>query len=355
MALWRTRHRASNTAVRTALAVLPWIVLLAPLPLPAAAEERPQLSLPLVCEPHKTCFIQSYVDDDPGPGAKDYACGSATYEKHNGVDFRLLSAEAAKANNSVLASAGGKIKATRDGMTDVFLRNSKADDIKGRECGNGVVVDHGEGWETQYCHMLKGSISVSKGQDVRRGDKLGAVGYSGMADFAHVHLTVRHNGEVVDPFQPDALSTSCELDPRNVGLWQPSAIALFAYRNGEIIGTGFTSAPPSLDKLEEDHLAVEPLNAESPALLFYARFINLMTGDRVRVVINGPGGTLIEQLSEPIERNKATFFTYAGKKRREAPWQQGRYEGRAEIIRDGVVAGTAVGQFDMKPSTAVTR
>lgn len=346
MALWRSAGLASDIALRTGHLCVLFAFLFAP----AAAEERPQLSLPLVCEPHKTCFIQSYVDDDPGPGAKDYACGSATYEKHNGVDFRLLSAEAAKASIPVLASAGGRIKATRDGMADAFLRNSKADDVKGRECGNGVVIDHGDGWETQYCHMLKGSISVSKGQDVRRGDKLGAVGYSGMADFAHVHLTVRHNGEVVDPFQPDALSASCELDPRNAGLWQPSAIAPFAYRNGEIIGTGFTSAPPGLDKLEEDHRAVEPLNADSPALLFYARFINLMAGDRVRLVINGPGGTLIEQLSEPIERNKATYFTYAGKKRREAPWQQGRYEARAEIIREGAVAGAAIDQYEIKPA-----
>lgn len=345
MALWRTALRASDCAISVVSAVLLLV------PLTAAAEERPQLSLPLLCEPHKTCFIQSYVDDDPGPAAKDYACGSATYEKHNGIDFRLLSAEAAKANVAVVASADGKVKATRDGMTDAFLRTIKAEDIKGRECGNGVVVDHGNGWETQYCHMLKGSIAVSKGQDVHRGEKLGAVGFSGMADFAHVHLTVRHNGEVVDPFQSDAAPASCNLDPKNFGLWQPSAIAPFSYRNGEIIGTGFTSAAPNLDKLEEDHRAVEPLNADSPALLFYARFINLMAGDRVRIVINGPGGALIEQLSEPIERSKATYFTYAGKKRREAPWQQGRYDARAEIIRDGAVAGAAIDQFEIKPAT----
>ncbi len=42
----------------------------------AFAEDRPQLSLPLACEPHKTCFIQNYVDLDPGAGVRDYACGS---------------------------------------------------------------------------------------------------------------------------------------------------------------------------------------------------------------------------------------------------------------------------------------
>ena len=81
-----------------------------------AAQEKFELSLPLACEPHKTCFIQSYVDLDPGPGARDYACGGATYEKHNGIDFRLLSADAAKKGFAVLASADGKVKATRDGV-----------------------------------------------------------------------------------------------------------------------------------------------------------------------------------------------------------------------------------------------
>lgn len=312
------------------------------------AEETPELSLPLDCEPHKTCFIQSYLDTDPGSDAKDYACGGATYDKHNGVDFRLMSAQAAKAGVSVIAAAPGRVKAVRDGMADVFFRNSKPEDTKGRECGNGVVLDHGNGWETQYCHMMKGSISVSKGQEIKRGEKLGNVGYSGMADFAHVHLSVRLNGNIVDPFAPDAAPGTCQASSAKARtLWQPSAIAHFGYRNGEIIGAGFTSAPPDLDKLEADHTALEPVTVMSPALLFYARFINLLAGDRVRLVVNGPGGPLIEQLSEPIERNKATYFTYAGKKRREAPWQHGRYDARAEIIREGAVAAARVSEFDL--------
>lgn len=319
------------------------------------AAEAIELSLPIACEPHLTCFIQSYGDADPGPGVKDYACGGATYDKHDGTDFRLLSSLAAKSGVNVLAAAPGRIKATRDGMTDIFFRQAKPEDVKNRECGNGVVIDHGDGWETQYCHMMKGSISVSKGQQVERGSKLGNVGYSGMADFAHVHLTVRHNGKAIDPFAPEAAPGTCALEGATPGeerktLWAPSVIAQFRYRNGEIIGTGFTSAPPDFNKLEEDHKGIAPLDALSPALLFYARFINLLAGDRVRLVLDGPGGTLVEQLSEPIERNKATYLSYAGKKRREVPWQQGRYEARAEIIRDGAVAATAVASFDMPPA-----
>jgi murein DD-endopeptidase MepM/ murein hydrolase activator NlpD len=318
----------------------------------AVAEEAFELSLPLACEPGKTCFIQSYLDSDPGPGVRDYACGGATYDKHDGVDFRLLSAKAAKDGVAVLAAAPGTVKATRDAMEDAFYRQLTPGQIKGKECGNGVVVDHGDGWETQYCHMLKGSITVANGQKVERGATLGKVGFSGMADFAHVHLTVRHNGKPVDPFAPDAQPGTCVAGGGSKTLWQPSVSAHLGYRNGIIIGSGFTSAPPDLNRLEADHTAVAPLNALSPALIFYARFINLLGGDRIRFVITGPGGPLIEQLSEPIERNKASYFSYAGKKRRELPWQQGRYEARAELVRDGAVAAATVKTIDLAPAAA---
>lgn len=313
-----------------------------------AGEGRPELSLPIACEPHKTCFIQSYVDLDPGPGVRDYACGTATYEKHTGVDFRILSAEAAKASVPVLASADGVVKGVRDGVTDIFAKDAKGDDIKGRECGNGVVLDHGAGWETQYCHMKQGSVRVAKGQSVKRGDRLGDVGYSGLADFAHVHLSVRHNDAVVDPFLPDAIDGACQRDAKGPGMWQPAAAASFPYKSGEIIASGFAGDAPDHAGLEADHTRVAALTPTSPALLFYGRFINLAAGDRVRLIVNGPGGTLVEQLSQPIDRNKASFTSYAGKKRKETPWPSGRYEGRVEIVREGAVVAASVSTLDLR-------
>jgi murein DD-endopeptidase MepM/ murein hydrolase activator NlpD len=312
----------------------------------ALAADGLELGLPLSCEPHRTCFIQNYFDLDAGSGIRDYACGEAAYDKHTGVDFRLVSAQPTKSGVPVVASADGTVKGLRDGVEDIFIRDATSD-LKGKECGNGVVLDHGNGWETQYCHMLKGSVSVAKGQTVKRGDKLGHVGYSGLADFAHVHLSVRRNGETIDPFLPDAKDGACQRDSKSTGLWQPAAIAPFAYRNGEIISQGFAGGVPDANKLEMDHTSLEPLTADSPALLFVARFINLSAGDRIRIVIDGPGGTIVEQLSEPLEKHKAVYMTYAGKKRREVPWQQGRYEARAEIVREGGVVATVIGQHDM--------
>lgn len=314
----------------------------------ASAEDGFLLSLPLVCEPHSTCFVQSYVDLDQGPGVRDFACGSATYDGHSGVDFRLLSAASSKSGVAVVASADGTVKGVRDGVPDIFAKDGKPDDVKGRECGNGVLIEHSGGWESQYCHMKQGSVRVAKGQTVKRGDRLGDIGFSGKADFAHVHLTVRHDGKVIDPFLPGAVDGACQKDAKAPTLWTAEVAAKFPYKNGEIIGAGFAGEPVGLDALEKDNTNFAPLTPASPALLFFGRYINLLAADRVRVVVDGPGGSFVEELSPPLDRNKATYISYAGKKRQGEPWPAGRYEGRVEIVREGAVIATKVEQIELK-------
>ena len=49
------------------------------------------------------CTIQSYVDRDLGPGAKDYACSRLVYNGHKGPDFRLPDASWLKHIAAVLS------------------------------------------------------------------------------------------------------------------------------------------------------------------------------------------------------------------------------------------------------------
>ena len=314
---------------------------------PAAADEAPRLSLPIACEPGKTCFIQSYVDMDSGPGSRDFACGAATYEGHKGTDFRLLSTERAQSKVAVLASADGTIKGGRDGMPDVFARQIGLDALKGRECGNGVVIDHGQGWETQYCHMLKGSVATKPGDRVKRGQRLGDVGYSGQADFAHVHLEIRHNGKTVDPFSGLEPDSPCSAEAASKpGLWDEPAVKAFAYANGQIIQAAFSGALPNLDALEVSDSAPPPTRT-SGQLVFFVRMTNLRAGDRIRVSINGPDGFAVDNTSEPLDRNKATFLSYAGKKLTAAAWPRGRYKGAGKILRGETVVTETSAEVDL--------
>lgn len=63
--------------------------------------------------------------------------------------------------------------------------------------GNSVFIEHGLGVQTFYAHM--NSISVSIGDQVKQGDKIGTVGETGRVTGAHLHWSLGLNGTWVDP------------------------------------------------------------------------------------------------------------------------------------------------------------
>lgn len=89
----------------------------------------------------------------------------------------------------IAAAQGTTIAAAADGR--VIVAGYQGD------CGNMVALDHHGGLSTIYCHMSQ--IFVGVGQDVQRGQAIGAVGMTGDATGPHVHFQVMENGHPVDP------------------------------------------------------------------------------------------------------------------------------------------------------------
>jgi murein DD-endopeptidase MepM/ murein hydrolase activator NlpD len=63
--------------------------------------------------------------------------------------------------------------------------------------GNIIVVRHNDTYATSYSHLK--SISVREGDEVRKGQVIGAVGNTGLSVKSHLHFEVLRNGKAVDP------------------------------------------------------------------------------------------------------------------------------------------------------------
>ena len=311
------------------LAVLPLLVLLS-----AAAPGPPRLALPIACKPGADCQLQNHVDRDPGPGARDFRCGGQTYEAHSGTDIRLTDHAARLRGVDVLAAAPGRVVRLRDGEPDISVKDPAAPPVAGRECGNAVVIDHGGGWETQSCHLARGSVRVKVGQEVAAGQPIARVGLSGNTEYPHLHLTVRQGTRTVDPFLPDG-GAACAVRADGAGLWTAAAAAALAYRpGGAVLNAGFADGPVDNARVEAGG-PPRPGRA-SPALVAYVRAINLQGGDRPTLTLTGPDGTVLARSEgSALDRNKAQWLLYAGKRAPPGGWPPGLYRADYAVLRNG--------------------
>ena len=303
-------------------------------PAARAQEAAPRLAFPLACEIGRSCEIQHYVDRDPGPAARDYHCGRRTYDRHDGLDIRLLDMAEQRRGVDVLAAAPGRVVAVRDGVADISVRAPGAPSVAGHECGNRVAINHGGGWLTDYCHLARGSLRVKAGDMVAAGQPIGRVGLSGDTEFPHLHVSLRHGAQVVDPFAPDPAAAGCAAQ---APLWTPAALQALRYKAGAVLNAGFAPKPVSMGEVEDGTIA--PVTSAAPALVAYVRAIGLEAGDVIELSLAGPGGKVLAQNRlAPLTGYKDQQLTYVGLKQPAAGWRRGAYSAEFRVRRAGQVA-----------------
>jgi hypothetical protein len=299
-----------------------------------APAPSPAFILPIACEIGKTCEIQNYVDRDPGPAARDYQCSSSTYEAHSGIDFRILDMTAQRRGVDVLAAAAGKVVRVRDGVADVSVRDIDRATLKGRDCGNGVVIEHEGGLSTQYCHMRNASLKVRPGQMVQAGEAIGQVGLSGNTEYPHLHITFKRGDMVIDPFAP--LPDQAGRCGGGAGIWQGDVAKELVYKGGAVLNVGFAASPVTMADIENGQI-IRP-SRDDAKLIAYARAINLRAGDVQVFILRGPDGSVIASHNgPPLAAAQAQRFLYIGKNRPATGWQQGVYRAQYHVMRSGEI------------------
>lgn len=302
-----------------------------------AQAEAPRLGLPIDCTFGVNCYIQQYVDTDPSDQARDFRGGLLSYQNHTGTDFAILTLHQMRLGVPVIAAADGRVFGTRDNMQDgQFLRDGLKS-LKGKDCGNGVSLDHGDGWITQYCHLKKGSIVKRTGQLVRAGDTLGMVGMSGRAAFPHVHLSVYQGKLNIDPFTGRAINGTCNRTDCNQPLWRPSTARTLAYRPGGLIDSGFSDATISYDKIKDGTAKQNRISQNAKAIMLYAFGYGSRKGDVITFSITGPGASEPRVHQTVLKKGGAQFSRWFGVKRQKSGWRKGIYLGTVTMRRAGRV------------------
>ncbi len=306
-----------------------------------------RLGLPIQCQLNRDCFVMQYVDRDPDENeAIDFACGQSTYDKHSGTDFAIPDEQAMTQGVNAIASADGTVLRVRDGVEDRRLKtDAEVEQMRQSqiECGNGLVVDHGNGWETQYCHLRQGSIQVQAGSPVKKGDVVGQVGLSGLTQFPHVHLSVRYQGQEVDPFVGPTAEAGCEVIPRPI--WEQS----IAYKPTGLVRAGFATEQPTFDALWEGRFAEIQLAKDIPALIFWVFSHGVQTGDIEQYRLIDPSGKEFLKQESPVNSNSRIWVSYAGKRNTaERPIALGTWRGEYQLKRGDRVVFEVTREVDVK-------
>jgi murein DD-endopeptidase MepM/ murein hydrolase activator NlpD len=113
------------------------------------------------------------------------------YRAHRGTDFA--------------APLGTPVRVVADGVVRVAGRDAGY--------GNLVAVQHRNGVETRYAHLLRFAEGVEVGSRLEQGQTIGYVGSSGLSTGPHLHFEVRVHGRAVDPRRSLGVGTGDPIAP----------------------------------------------------------------------------------------------------------------------------------------------
>lgn len=242
---------------------------------PEAMTDGGAFSWPISCVPGVDCagthFRIGYPDVN-GTGLS-FACSKPGYLGHQGTDIVVSSVEQGV---HALAASDGVVRWIADGKFDHCPNDTEkqCDEQEkseltssqdrgatlGFNAGNFVVIEHTLGnsrYLTLYAHLRKGSVKVTPGQQVLRGEYLGDVASSGNSQIPHLHFGVyKAEGAMYRPVDPWKGACNISSD----GLWANA----IPYRTDDL-----RLAHPAQNLVNDSEIYLQTIQRSLPKKLFY--------------------------------------------------------------------------------------
>lgn len=127
----------------------------------------------------------------------------ACYDEHDGSDFLLEGGFETMDNgsNAIVAAAAGVVVSIEESQYDRCRVDGFEVTCDGHPMvGNHVILDHGDGVQSWYWHLMTDSVVVEPGDTVKCGDLLGMMGSSGNSSMPHLHFELQVDEVVFDPY-----------------------------------------------------------------------------------------------------------------------------------------------------------
>jgi hypothetical protein len=154
-----------------------------------------------------------------------------------------LASDALGYGAEVLAVADAIVAAARDGVPEAVRISQNGKHPRDLAAGNFVSLDLGAGRYAIYEHLIPGSLRVRAGDQVRRGQVIGRLGFSGDSTGPHLHL---HVADAAAPLLGEGVGYGFErfallgryedIGRLGAGPWNPLAAGLAPERRDELPG-----------------------------------------------------------------------------------------------------------------------
>ncbi len=291
------------------------------------------LAVPVDCRYGDACVISGYVDTNPEPEEQpqDYTCGHLASPDSKSTRFMLRDFLEMRKGVSVLAAEDGTVISTRDGMDDISVDLAGIASVRGRECGNGVIIEHRRGFITEYCHLMKESLLVQTGDKVQKGSRIGLVGVSGNAEYPQLEFTVKRRDEFYDPFLGDEALRCGSL--KAYPLWDRDARKKLSYIPTMLLNAHFINKVPYSLGAREGKFRMKSISAQEKMMVFWVDVFGIQQDDKLLLQIESPEGEILDEELREFKKDKERHFQFIGKKRDTARWMRGEYVGVVQLFR----------------------